>query len=208
VLRGMLGARVRVLRPRDPESKGLVERAIGYLETSFLPGRRFAGVADFDAQLGDWLGGVNLRRRRVLDGAAPADRIGADRAAMLALPPIDVTTIGWRHTLRLGRDHYVRLDSCDYSVHPSAIGHRVEVAADLHTLTVHRGGTLVGRHERSWARHQTITDPVHARAAAAMRQAYLDRPRGGLVDEVAARDLADYDRILGIAGGDDLDEVA
>ncbi len=31
----------------DPEAKGLVERANGYLETSFLPGRRFEDVADF-----------------------------------------------------------------------------------------------------------------------------------------------------------------
>jgi hypothetical protein len=30
---------VVVCKPADPESKGLVERANGYLETSFLPGR-------------------------------------------------------------------------------------------------------------------------------------------------------------------------
>jgi hypothetical protein len=29
------------LKPFDPESKGIVERANGYLETSFLPGRQF-----------------------------------------------------------------------------------------------------------------------------------------------------------------------
>jgi hypothetical protein len=201
-LRGMLGTRVRILRPRDPEAKGLVERANGYLETSFLPGRRFAGVADFDAQLADWIARVNTRPRRALDGAAPADRIGADRAAMGGLPPIETDVIGWRHTLRLGRDHYVRLDSCDYSVHPCAVGHRVGVAADLHRVWITRGDVVVGEHERCWARHQTITDPDHAAAAAAMRQAYQDRPRAdGLSAEVARRDLADYDRILGVQDG-------
>jgi hypothetical protein len=34
---GTLATRI-VLRPYDPESKGVVERADGYLETSFLPG--------------------------------------------------------------------------------------------------------------------------------------------------------------------------
>jgi transposase len=199
VLRGMLGTRVIVLRPRDPESKGLVERANGFLETSFLPGRRFTGVADFDAQLADWLGRVNARSRRALDGAAPTDRIGADRAAMAALPPIEAAAIGWRHTLRLGRDHYVRLDTCDYSVHPSAVGHRVEVVADLATVRIRRAGVLVGQHQRCWARQQTITDPGHAQAAAAMRRAYQDRvSRAGAGTEVARRDLADYDRILGV----------
>jgi hypothetical protein len=70
-----------------------VERANGYLETSFLPGRSFASPADFNAQLGDWLVLVNQRPRRVL-GCAPADRIEADRAAMLPLPPVAPAT-GW-----------------------------------------------------------------------------------------------------------------
>jgi transposase len=206
VLRGMLGTRVRILRPRDPEAKGLVERVNGYLETSFLPGRRFAGVADFDAQLADWIARVNTRPRRALHGAAPAERIGADRAAMAALPPINATMLGWRHTVRLGRDHYVRLDSCDYSVHPGAVGHRVEVAADLHTVRISRAGAVVGEHERCWARQQTVTDPAHRTAAQAMRQAYQDRPRSRAAAQVACRDLADYDRILGT--GNDMAEVA
>jgi transposase len=199
VLRGLLGTRVTVLRPRDPESKGMVERMNGFLETSFLPGRQFTSVADFDTQLGEWIGRVNTRPRRALDGAAPIDRVGADRAAMVALPPIDAATIGWRHSVRLPRDHYVRLDTCDYSAHPCAIGHRVEVAADLHMVRIRRDGVLVGEHERCWARQQTITDDEHRKAAMVMRQAYSDRPRGGAVHtEVDHRDLADYNRILGV----------
>lgn len=200
VLRGMLGCQVQILRPRDPESKGIVERANGYLETSFLPGRRFASVADFDTQLAEWIATrANTRARRALDGAAPAERIGADRAAMLALPPIETAAIGWRHSVRLPRDHYVRLDSCDYSVHPSAVGHRVEVAADLATVRITRAGSVVGEHQRCWARQQTLTDTGHAKAAAVLRQAYQDQPCGApATAEVEARDLADYDRILGI----------
>jgi transposase len=53
--RGVLGMGVVICKPGDPEAKGLVERANGYLETSFLPGRRFGGVADFNAQLTAWL---------------------------------------------------------------------------------------------------------------------------------------------------------
>ena len=85
--RGVLGAKILICHPGDPEAKGLVERANGYLETSFLPGRTFSSPADFNAQLAGWLVLVNRRQRRVL-GCAPADRIDADRAAMLALPPV------------------------------------------------------------------------------------------------------------------------
>ena len=43
--RGTLGVKVIVLKPREPEHKGIIERAHDYLETSFLPGRSFAGPA-------------------------------------------------------------------------------------------------------------------------------------------------------------------
>jgi transposase len=125
--RGTLGAKVLVCRPADPEAKGLIERAYDYLERSFLPGRRFASPADFNAQLQGWLSLANTRARRAL-GCAPADRITADRGAMLALPPVP-PAVAWRSSTRLPRDHYVRLDGNDYSVHPAAIGRWIEISS-------------------------------------------------------------------------------
>jgi transposase len=111
---------------------------------------------------------ANQRRKRSL-GCVPADRIGADKAAMLALPPVP-PTVGWENTLRLPRDHYVRLGSNDYSVHPTAIGRRVLVRADLDRVRVWCEGAVVADHERVWARHQTISDPAHVSAAQLLRQ--------------------------------------
>ncbi|GAA1774251.1 IS21-like element ISMbo1 family transposase [Luedemannella helvata] len=200
-LRGMLGTRFYICKPNDPETKGLTERNNGFLETSFLPGRRFTGPADFNAQLAGFLARANARARRALQGACANDRIGADRAAMGPLPPIDIATIGWRHSVVLPRDYYVRLDTCDYSAHPSAVGQRVEVIADLDVVRIRRGAALVGEHERCWARQQTITDPEHRTAADALRQAFQDRGpggRGAMVTEVAERDLSAYDRAFGL----------
>lgn len=204
VLRGLLGTRFYLARPRDPETKGMVERTNGFFETSFLPGRRFTGPADFNAQLAEFLALANARKRRTLQGASAAERIGADRAAMGALPPLDQAVIGWRNSLVLPRDHYVRLDSCDYSVHPGAVGQRVEVSADLQTVRIRRGEMLVGEHERCWARQQTITDPAHRQAADAMRRAFAARTaagRGPAADEVQQRDLSAYDRAFGLDDG-------
>ena len=76
-----------ICRPADPEAKGLVERFHDYLERSFLPGRSFTGPADFNAQLNRWLAVANTRVRRAL-GCPAAERIPADKQAMLALPPV------------------------------------------------------------------------------------------------------------------------
>ena len=89
-----------VCKPADPEAKGIIERAHDYLERSFLPGRVFASPADFNAQLAGWLALVNTRPRRAL-GCSPAERIGADKQAMLALPPVAPVT-GWRASAEAG----------------------------------------------------------------------------------------------------------
>lgn len=201
--RGVLGTKVVILKKAEPEHKGVIERAHDYLERSFLPGREFAGPADFNAQLQAWLQTVNARPRRAL-GCAPTDRIGADRQAMLALPPVPPAT-GWRASTRLPRDHYVRLDSNDYSVHPAVVGRRIEVIADLERVRVLCEGRIVADHERVWGWHQTITDQDHLDAANRLRR---DRDRllrpvhdpahdGGQV-AVEQRRLTDYDTALGV----------
>ncbi|MBO0820951.1 MAG: IS21 family transposase [Nocardiopsaceae bacterium] len=197
--RGILATRVYVCRPADPEAKGLVERFHDYLERSFLPGRAFASPADFNAQLSGWVATVNSRWRRHLE-CAPADRIGADRAAMIQLPPVAPVT-GWHRTARLPRDHYVRLDGNDYSVDPAVIGRRVEITAGLERVRVTCEGRVVADHERRWARHQTVSDPAHLAAAKALRTARrlaaVPRPGG---EEVEQRDLAVYDAAFGGQG--------
>ena len=194
--RGTLGAGVVVCRPADPEAKGLIERAHDYLERSFLPGRAFTGPADFNAQLQQWLVLVNARPRRAL-GCAPADRVTADKAAMLTLPPVAPAT-GWRSSARLARDHYIRLDSNDYSVHPAVIGRRIEVIADLDRVRAVCDGRAVADHERIWAWHQTITDPGHYAAAKALRRQRASMLRPVSEPEVEQRNLADYDAALGL----------
>jgi Mu transposase-like protein len=185
---------------RPPEAKGLVERAHDYLERSFLPGRTFTDPDDFNTQLQAWLAIVNTRTRRAL-GCAPTDRITADRAAMLALPPVPPAT-GWRGATRLPRDHYIRIDSNDYSVHPAAIGRRVEILVDLHRVRAVCEGRLVADHERVWAWHQTIHDPAHVAAAKALRRERVGMLRPVRELEVEQRPLSDYDTALGLDTGD------
>lgn len=196
--RGTLGIQVVLCRPRDPEAKGLVERANGYLETSFLPGRSFASPADFNAQLQGWLGRANQRHHRRL-GCRPVERWEADRAGMVSLPPVPPTT-GWRTSTRLPRDHYLRVASNDYSVHPSVVGRRVELVADLDRVRVFYQSRPVADHERCWAVHQTITDTDHRQAAEVLRTAQQPSapPATGQVEQ---RRLGDYDRAF------DLDEL-
>lgn len=195
---GTLATRIVLLPPRDPESKGIVERRNGFFETSFMPGRTFSSPADFNTQFSDWLQMANSRVVRTI-GAKPVDLVDADRAAMVGLPPA-VLQLGWHHRVRLGRDYYVRLDSNDYSVDPSVIGRMVDVHADLDQVRIKADGRLVGEHSRVWARHRTITDPRHVQIAAQLRRQYQQPRTVDPEPDPLLRDLADYDRAFGLDG--------
>ena len=137
----------------------------------------FTSPADFNAQIAQWITArANVRHHRVL-GCQPIARWATDKAAMLPLPPV-APALGWRHSARLPRDHYVRIDANDYSVDPRMIGRRVEVLADLDRVQVCAAGSWSPTTPRCWAAHQSITDPAHAAAAVALRAAGRQtRPR-------------------------------
>jgi hypothetical protein len=191
---GTLATKIVQLKPFDPESKGIVERVNGYLETSFLPGRRFGSPADFNRQLVEWLAIANGRPVRAL-GGRPAELVEVGRTAMLPLPPV-APTLGHRSRVRLGRDYYVRVAGNDYSVDPTMIGRMVEIHAGLDEVVVNAEGRQWARHQRAWANRSTITDPVHVETAARLR-ATLSQPGHASGDELL-RDLADYDRAFGV----------
>jgi transposase len=200
---GTLGTRIHQTRPYDPEAKGVVERANGYLQTSFMPGREFASPADFNTQLTEWLPRANQRVLR-RTGTQPAVRVREDAAAMMALSPV-APTVGWKDRVRLGRDYYVRVLGNDYSVDPTTIGRFVDITASLTTVTVTCSGKVVGNHERCWDTRRTITDPTHVAQAAALRQAYQGRPAAGSgataktgAELVGVRALSDYDNLFAL----------
>lgn len=197
---GVLATRLIQTRPYDPESKGLVERANGYLQTSFLPGRTFTSPQDFNAQLWAWLAGIANRRTHAGTGLIPAEALATDRAAMTALPPVAPTT-GTVATTRLGRDYYVSSGGNAYSVHPEVIGRMITVITSLGRVTAVCGDRLVADHQRLWGSAGLVTDPIHLAAAAGLREQFRTRPAVGahlsVEVEVEVADLNAYDARFG-----------
>lgn len=122
----------------------MLERANQFLETSFLAGPVFASPEGFNTQLGQWLSKANARLVRRA-GARPTDLLAADKAAMMALPPVSPVT-GFTSRVRPPRNYYVRIRSNDCSVQPQAISRFVDVTADLESDTISLDGRFVGAH--------------------------------------------------------------
>ncbi len=180
----------RFLEPKDPQSKGVVERLQGYLETSFEPGRSFAGELDFQEQLDRWFGEhANVRFHRTLR-CRPSDRLAEELRVMAPLPG-QRPDVDRRFVTRVPPDPYARVDSCDYSLDPRLVGRRVELrVSQRQVVAVCLGtGELACRHRRSFARHRTLTALEHARVLRELRGQPAE-------PEVETRPLARYDALI------------
>ena len=187
---GQLRCGWRILDPGDCQAKGVVERLQGYAETNFEPGRSFANPLDFQLQLDAWFAKANARTHRALR-CRPIDRLAVDVAAMIAAPEC------WpepdrRWVIRVPVDPYVRFDTNDYSLDPRLAGRRVEVRVSQAEVlaTGLDTGELACRHQRSFARHLTITALEHARALRELRGQPAE-------PEVEQRPAARYDVLIG-----------
>ncbi len=174
--------------PKDPQAKGGVERIQGYLETNFEPGRRFANHLDFQLQLDDWFQKANARAHRMLR-ARPIDRLAEEREQMRDLPEVQPDTAR-RWVTRVPADPYLRFDTNDYSLDPMLVGQRVEVRATQREISASalNTGALACAHERSFAKHRTITALEHART--------LKERRGEREIVVEQRPLSVYDGLI------------
>jgi len=176
---------------RDPQAKGIVERLHDFLEKSFEPGRSYANELDYQLQLDDWFENrANGRQHRTLR-CRPVDRLVEERLVMAPLPAQAPDT-DRRWVLRVPPDPYLRFDTCDYSLDPRLAGRRVEArVTEREVLAVALdSGELAARHERSFAKHRTITALEHARALKELRGERRQEPA------VERRPLARYDALI------------
>ena len=109
--------------------------------------------------------------------ALPARELDLDRRWVMRVPP----------------DPYLRFDTNDYSLDPGFVSRRVEVRVSQQRVsaTVLDTGEIAATHERSFAKHRTITALEHARALKVLRG-----ERRGVEIEVQQRSLDVYDALM------------
>lgn len=192
---GALSLRPVVLRPRFPEGKGQDERMIGYLQTSFLPLRRFSCIEDLQHQHDTWARTVAFERRprRLAGTVAEAWRV--ERGFLAALPSPRPSTD--QHVeVRVSKDGFVRFGDVDYSVPPGLASRRVQLTASLREVVVFLHGDELARHARSYVPADVVLDPTHIHALRLERAA---RRRLEAKDVTVPRaNLVRYDRAVGI----------
>jgi hypothetical protein len=151
---------------------GRVERAIRFVRERFFAARRFADLADLNAQALQWCQGEAAER------PCPEDRARSVRASfeeeqprLLALPA-EPFPCEERLTVRVHKTPYLRIDLNDYSIPHTHVRRTLQVLATLDSVRILDGTELIAAHPRSFDRGQQVEGPMHI-------QALVDEKRAG-----------------------------
>jgi transposase len=193
---GHLLIRPVILRPRFPEGKGQDERTVGYLQTSFLPLRRFGSLQDLQDQHDRWARTVAFERYHRRVGAKVGDAWRVERGFMRALPD-PLPGVDSYLEARAMKDGFVRAGGVDYSVPPGLAGRRVSMRLSLAEVWIYLEGEQIAHHPRSWIPADVVLHPEHARALRLARAAKRRLAAGDV--EVPAPDLSVYDTVVGLS---------
>lgn len=153
----------KACRPRRAQTKGKVERMVGYVAGNALAGdRAFDSFEDLNAHLTAWCHTVaNQRTLRELGETVP-ERFVRDRERLAALPRTRFDT-AYHSQRTVSLDAYVSIDGVRYSAPGHLAGDRLRVRIELDGWIElrDRRGHVVARHRKARGDQRVVTIAEH-----------------------------------------------
>ena len=166
----------------QPQEKGRVENAVGYVKKNFLAGLELSDFCLVNPAGRHWLEtvanvrvhGTTKRRPRDLFEAASGSGFGPEKAALKPLPPRPYD-VGVIRPVRANRQFRVTVDTNTYSVPAEYAAAPLTLKLYPDHLCLYHQDTLVARHGRRYDRRQDIEDPDHPRELLRQRRRAADQ---------------------------------
>jgi len=195
-----IGVAPRVCKAYTPQTKGKVERSVGFFKHSYWAGVSFTDIEDLNRQAHIWCERSNARVHRTTH-ERPCDRL--TREPLSPLPKAFAWARFATEERRVSWDGYVSYDGILYGLpsQPPVAGSLVQVRERHGVLSVWKAGQLLAEVAKRAASGEHVEHPDQFRnvAPAASRHA-LVVPIGHLrpAPQVVKRDLAEYDQLCGV----------
>jgi len=147
---------------RSPHEKGIVERCVGYLRTSFLNGldTESMTIEALNAAVDAWCRDVADCRRLKNGNGTPESLFPEEQAAMLPLSSVPYDC-GALHDVRVTRQCRVSFESNKYSVPMSYAGKMAQLAAYPDRIRINCGGKIIAEHRRCYGRNASVVSAAH-----------------------------------------------
>ena len=161
----------RLCKPRRPQDKGKVERAVRYLRDRALSAWTFTTLDEGNAHLKRFCDGIALNRDHpTLAGKTVRDCLVEEKSHLLPLPKNLPETCEVKSAV-VDKTAFVRFDTNDYSVPHTLAGKTVSVVASDIEVRIVDVDVEVARHNRNNGRRRTVENPAHREALVAFKSA-------------------------------------
>jgi transposase len=198
------GFAVRLCRPYRAKTKGKVESGVKYVKRNFVPGRDFADLEDFNAQLAAWQTEVADMREHGTTHQRPIERFAAEAPALIPFAGRRSFVQATVRERKVAEDWLVSIEANRYSVPFALIGKTVQITREGANWVIRHAGRVVAEHPMLSGRAQLSIKPEHGPGALARNQRLRfarGGPRPGEIHpaaerEVQVRDLAVYEQLL------------
>jgi transposase len=203
------GFHPRLCWPYRARTQGKVESGVKYVKRAFLLGRTCRSWEDLNAQGQDGVRTVADQRVHGTTFRKPAAACLDEQLRAHTGRPRYVLQMSLRRTV--ARDGLVTVETNRYALPAPCVGRVVEVQwGAAATVQIDHQGTLIATHPRAEGQHQLCIDPAHYQALRTPLAvpSVAPEPAGltawlGAVPEVAVRELAVYDALVGPEVGHD-----
>jgi hypothetical protein len=191
---GFYGFKPVLCRPYRGQTKGKIERTVGYVRDNLMIGIKYNGLDDLNGQAAAWCNKVNGKEHGTT-GKIPFQQLKHENLNPLVREYI-IDRINLR---RVGKDCLISYSGNQYSVPSEHAGRDVAVVALGHMLAIYHEGKQVAIHRLSYSKKDMVVNPTHYQRLT-VKQSFdiedtlltgddiLDKP-------VATHDLSVYDEV-------------
>lgn len=154
---------------RMAHEKGVVERDIRYIRSSFLAGYQIHSFPELERDSWKWMEEVaNVRIHGTLQ-ERPIDRLPAEKPFLhpLPSPEFDCSVI---EPVKATKQGLVQFDANRYSVPSSFSGKPLTLKAGKHEIEIYSDERRVAVHGRCYEKHHVIENPEHYKGLLAERK--------------------------------------
>lgn len=144
-------------RPHRAQTKGKIERPVGYIREDFWLGRTFRDLADLVAQWEAWLATIANVRVHGTTGVPPSERLPAE--ALVPLPPHAHDPV-LAIERQLSRDGFVSVRGNRYAVPLATYRSPIEVRVHPLTCELYSAGSWLATYPLAPGRGATCTVPL------------------------------------------------
>ena len=154
------GFRPHACRPYRAQTKGKVERGVGYIRQNFWCGLHFTDLDDLNRQAWEWMNGIANPRVHGTTGEVPFTRLAHENLQALPGQRFDVSIKAERYA---SRDCLVSYDGNFYSV-PAAWAQKmllVKETEDRQLIILNGLGEIVAQHPKLPGRYKRAIIAAH-----------------------------------------------